>query len=119
VELPHNSTSRLHDSLQKQPRQLRSGIRSFASLVANIFWAKQKQKQPNTQPHKLQHQLQLQQPQPHSYSQRSDTSYGGSAEMTSYMDIDMTRRNKKPRPLSEAERIKLDEYIDAIHYSGR
>jgi cyclin-dependent kinase regulatory subunit CKS1 len=39
--------------------------------------------------------------------------------MAGYMDIDMTRRNKKPRPLSETERVKLDEYIDAIHYSGR
>ncbi|KAF2807054.1 CKS-domain-containing protein [Mytilinidion resinicola] len=38
--------------------------------------------------------------------------------MTS-MDIDFTRRNKKPRPLSEAEKEKLDEFIEAIHYSAR
>ena len=38
--------------------------------------------------------------------------------MTS-MDIDFTRRNKKPRPLSEGEKEKLDEFVDAIHYSGR
>jgi hypothetical protein len=36
-----------------------------------------------------------------------------------FMDIDLTRRNKKPRPLSDAERNKLEEYIDSIHYSGR
>jgi hypothetical protein len=35
------------------------------------------------------------------------------------MDIDMTRRNKKPRPLSDSERNKLEEFIDAIHYSAR
>ena len=35
------------------------------------------------------------------------------------MDIDLTRRNQKPRPLSNAERSQLDEFIDAIHYSGR
>ena len=39
--------------------------------------------------------------------------------MTSNMDIDFTRRNKKPRPLSDSEREKLDEYLDAIHYSSR
>jgi len=35
------------------------------------------------------------------------------------MGIDYTRRNKKPRPLSEPEKEKLDEFIDAIHYSAR
>ncbi|KAL9084045.1 MAG: hypothetical protein Q9165_008246 [Trypethelium subeluteriae] len=35
------------------------------------------------------------------------------------MDVDMTRRNKKPRPLSETERERLDEFVDAIHYSAR
>lgn len=35
------------------------------------------------------------------------------------MDIDVTRRNKKPRALSENERAKLDEFIDNIHYSAR
>ena len=35
------------------------------------------------------------------------------------MDIDATRRNKKPRPLSDSERMKLEEFIDAIHYSAR
>ncbi len=35
------------------------------------------------------------------------------------LDIDFTRRNKKPRPLSEAEKDKLDEFTEAIHYSGR
>jgi len=38
---------------------------------------------------------------------------------TSFMDIDMTRRNKKPRPLSDAERAKLDDFVESIHYSGR
>jgi cyclin-dependent kinase regulatory subunit CKS1 len=39
--------------------------------------------------------------------------------MTADMDIDFTRRNKKPRPLSEHEKEKLDEFVDAIHYSAR
>ncbi|GAM86022.1 hypothetical protein ANO11243_040320 [Dothideomycetidae sp. 11243] len=34
-------------------------------------------------------------------------------------DIDYTRRNKKPRPLSEPEREKLEEFIESIHYSSR
>ncbi|KAG9199671.1 Cyclin-dependent kinases regulatory subunit (Cell division control protein cks1) [Epicoccum nigrum] len=32
--------------------------------------------------------------------------------MAADMDIDFTRRNKKPRPLSEHEKEKLDEYSD-------
>ncbi|PFH61864.1 hypothetical protein XA68_15992 [Ophiocordyceps unilateralis] len=35
------------------------------------------------------------------------------------MDIDCSRRNKSPRPLSDAERTRLDEFIDSIHYSAR
>ncbi|KAM3507551.1 hypothetical protein MY10362_001693 [Beauveria mimosiformis] len=35
------------------------------------------------------------------------------------MDIDMSRRNKTPRPLSDKERSRLEEYIDSIHYSNR
>lgn len=35
------------------------------------------------------------------------------------MDIDPTRRNKKPRLLLESERERLDEFIDSIHYSAR
>ena len=35
------------------------------------------------------------------------------------MDIDFTRRNKKPRPLSEAEKDKLEEFVESIHYSAR
>ncbi|KAH0444216.1 cyclin-dependent kinases regulatory subunit [Colletotrichum kahawae] len=35
------------------------------------------------------------------------------------MDIDMSRRNKVPRPLSDSERGRLDEFIDSIHYSAR
>jgi cyclin-dependent kinase regulatory subunit CKS1 len=34
-------------------------------------------------------------------------------------DIDPTRRNKKPRLLLETEREKLEEFVDAIHYSAR
>lgn len=40
------------------------------------------------------------------------------ARMTD-IDIDISRRNKKPRPLLESEREKLEEFIDAIHYSAR
>jgi cyclin-dependent kinase regulatory subunit CKS1 len=39
--------------------------------------------------------------------------------MSEQMDIDYTRRNKKPRPLGDTERAKLDEFIEAIHYSAR
>lgn len=35
------------------------------------------------------------------------------------LDIDYTRRNKKPRLLTDAEKDKLDEFVDAIHYSSR
>lgn len=35
------------------------------------------------------------------------------------MDIDYTRRNKKPRLLTDSERDKLDEFVDSIHYSSR
>jgi cyclin-dependent kinase regulatory subunit CKS1 len=34
-------------------------------------------------------------------------------------DIDLSRRNKKPRLLLESEREKLEEFIDSIHYSAR
>lgn len=35
------------------------------------------------------------------------------------MEIDTHRRNKKPRPLLENERDKLEEFVDSIHYSAR
>ena len=35
------------------------------------------------------------------------------------LDIDFTRRNKKPRLLTDAEKDKLDEFVDSIHYSSR
>ncbi|KAK8205532.1 Cyclin-dependent kinases regulatory subunit (Cell division control protein cks1) [Zalaria obscura] len=35
------------------------------------------------------------------------------------MDIDFTRRNKKPRMLTEAEKDRLEEFIESIHYSSR
>nr|OQO15687.1 Cyclin-dependent kinases regulatory subunit [Rachicladosporium sp. CCFEE 5018]OQO29339.1 Cyclin-dependent kinases regulatory subunit [Rachicladosporium sp. CCFEE 5018] len=35
------------------------------------------------------------------------------------IDIDFTRRNKKPRLLSDPEKDKLEEFIDNIHYSSR
>ncbi|KIW23530.1 cyclin-dependent kinase regulatory subunit [Cladophialophora immunda] len=34
-------------------------------------------------------------------------------------DIDMSRRNKKPRLLLESERARLEEFIDSIGYSAR
>lgn len=34
-------------------------------------------------------------------------------------DIDPTRRNKRPRPLSLKEKERLDEFIDLINYSAR
>ena len=33
--------------------------------------------------------------------------------------MDHDRRNRVPRILTEAERARLDEFIDAIHYSSR
>lgn len=35
------------------------------------------------------------------------------------MDIDMSRRNRKPRLLEEEEVDRLREYVDSIHYSAR
>lgn len=35
------------------------------------------------------------------------------------MGIDTSRRNLVPRPLTDSERAKLDEFIDSIHYSAR
>ena len=52
----------------------------------------------------------------HEHSRRKHTH---SSNMAADMDIDFTRRNKKPRPLSEHEKEKLDEFVDAIHYSAR
>jgi len=34
-------------------------------------------------------------------------------------DIDISRRNKKPRLLLESERARLEEFIDSIGYSAR
>ena len=34
-------------------------------------------------------------------------------------DIDISRRNKKPRLLHENERARLEEFIDSIGYSAR
>lgn len=34
-------------------------------------------------------------------------------------DLDYSRRNKVPRPLSEAEKERLEEFVDSIHYSAR
>jgi len=34
-------------------------------------------------------------------------------------DIDLSRRNKKPRMLQDGERARLDEFIDSIGYSAR
>ncbi|RMZ83428.1 hypothetical protein DV737_g1593, partial [Chaetothyriales sp. CBS 132003] len=34
-------------------------------------------------------------------------------------DIDVTRRNKKPRLIQEGERARLEEFIDSIGYSPR
>ncbi|KAI9842288.1 MAG: Cyclin-dependent kinases regulatory subunit (Cell division control protein cks1) [Sclerophora amabilis] len=35
------------------------------------------------------------------------------------MSDEYTRRNKKPRLLSESERDRVEEFIDSIHYSAR
>ena len=35
------------------------------------------------------------------------------------MGIDTSRRNPSPRPLSDNERARLEEFIDSIHYSTR
>ncbi|PVH83414.1 cell cycle regulatory protein [Cadophora sp. DSE1049] len=34
-------------------------------------------------------------------------------------DMDYNRRNKNPRPLTESEKARLEEFIDSIHYSAR
>jgi cyclin-dependent kinase regulatory subunit CKS1 len=33
--------------------------------------------------------------------------------------LDHDRRNKEPRPLSQAERARLEEFVDSINYSPR
>jgi len=38
---------------------------------------------------------------------------------TQEMGIDPSRRNIKPRPLSDSERAKLEEFLDSVHYSAR
>ncbi|TLS24228.1 hypothetical protein PpBr36_08464 [Pyricularia pennisetigena] len=35
------------------------------------------------------------------------------------MGIDMDRRNAEPRPLTDHERERLEEFLDSIHYSSR
>jgi cyclin-dependent kinase regulatory subunit CKS1 len=39
--------------------------------------------------------------------------------MSAVNDIDVTRRNKKPRLLQDNERARLEEFIDSIGYSAR
>lgn len=34
-------------------------------------------------------------------------------------DIDASRRNQEPRPLSDSERARLEEFVDGIGYSSR
>jgi hypothetical protein len=34
-------------------------------------------------------------------------------------DVDLNRRNRKPRPISELERDRLEEFVESIHYSAR
>ena len=34
-------------------------------------------------------------------------------------DIDPNRKNKVPRPLSDGEKARLEEFIESIHYSAR
>lgn len=38
---------------------------------------------------------------------------------TEGMGIDSSRRNRVPRPLTDGERQRLEEFVDAIHYSSR
>lgn len=33
--------------------------------------------------------------------------------------LDYSRRNKEPRPLSNAEKARLEEFAESIHYSAR
>ena len=35
------------------------------------------------------------------------------------LGIDESRRNKVPRPVSDSERTRLEEFVDNIHYSAR
>jgi cyclin-dependent kinase regulatory subunit CKS1 len=35
------------------------------------------------------------------------------------MGIDSSRRNIQPRPLTDKERARLEEFIESIHYSAR
>ena len=42
-----------------------------------------------------------------------------SVAMLEYMNIDLSRRNKQPRPLLDEEREKLKEFVEKINYSAR
>jgi hypothetical protein len=42
-----------------------------------------------------------------------------SPSLETMTDVDMARRNKKPRLLLESERARLEEFIDSIGYSAR
>lgn len=55
----------------------------------------------------------------HSLYRHSTHTYKSTTDEMTSVDIDFTRRNKKPRLLTDSERDKLDEFIDAIHYSSR
>ena len=50
---------------------------------------------------------------------RKASTLGKIDSMAATVDLDQDRRNEQPRILTEAERERLDEYIDQIHYSGR
>jgi len=39
--------------------------------------------------------------------------------MATATEVDPARKNKKPRPLQDGERARLEEYIDSIGYSAR
>ncbi len=45
-----------------------------------------------------------------------DLGYNNKEEMA---EMDYNRRNKVPRPLTESEKARLEEFIDSIHYSAR
>jgi hypothetical protein len=51
--------------------------------------------------------------------QSSDTVRNHTVFTETMADVDYSRRNKVPRPISENEKAKLEEFIDSIHYSAR
>jgi hypothetical protein len=101
--LHHTDPAEIHSQPQSSTRFLKEHYSNLLRIL---------QHRPHCRPHYLSflstNQPRLLSPSPSDH-----------IKMSNFMDIDLTRRNKKPRPISETERAKLEEFIENIHYSAR